>query len=104
MKYNWVRVTDVTPYIESEDWAQDTCALAHRLYAPEGRQYPLLFIGIYVNIGHSLDKKPITGVKVSCSSKQASGEWWDEYGDAGLIPLDLLADLQEMLLEIKSKI
>lgn len=96
----WVRVTDVTPYVESEDFSPEQSAVLWRLYAPDGESYPLLFIGIYGDIKSYLDKTPITGIKISSSSKYKSREWWNESHDQSLIPLELLPDLLEMLDEI----
>lgn len=72
---NWIRVTNVQPYIDSEDLADYSYAIAHRLYSPKGEAYPVFFIGIYGNVGYFLDKKPITGIHISSSYKNKSGEW-----------------------------
>jgi hypothetical protein len=100
----WVRVTDIAPYVESEDFTENSTAILYRLYAPEGESYPLIFVAIYGDTKNYLDKAPLTGFKMSSSSKQKAGDWWDDWADSSIIPLELLPDVQEMLEEIKSKI
>lgn len=66
--------------------------------------YPVLFIAIYGDVGYSLDKKPITGIHISSSYKNKSGEWWNEHSDNALIPLELMPELNEMLLEVSKHV
>lgn len=91
MKLRWVRVIDVKPYIEAEDYSDEfDHGLAHRLYRRKGRRYPLLDVA-FVEFP--------AGLTLSVSYKSGKGQWWsNSYPDAA-VPLELLSDLREMLEE-----
>lgn len=103
MKQKWYRVHNLATYIKSEDIMppEEDRSLARRFYTPKGKRYPMLAISVHPDISYYMDKKPLTGVKISCSLKSKKSEWWDEY--EATIPLELLEDLWEMLQEAKLK-
>lgn len=98
----WELVKDPTPYIESEDYSDESYSLVRRLYKAEGKKYPLFCISIHANPEYNLYKEPLTGIKISFSTKEKEGDWWDDYY-AYLSP-ELFPELEEMLEEAKKKI
>lgn len=100
----WVRVKSEAPYIKSGDFIdpEEDSSLVRRLYSEEGKKYPILCITIHPDIHYTLDKAPLSGIKISVSSKPKKGSWWDEY--MVTIPLELFSDLEEMLAEVKAKV
>ena len=101
----WVRVNDLAPYIKSEDLLppEQDKALVRRIYSERGKKYPIMCITIRANIDATIYGKPITGIRIGVSSKDKERAWWDEWGDAGTIPLELIGDLYEMIEEAKVK-
>jgi hypothetical protein len=99
----WYRVHNLAGYVKSEDIMppEEDRSLARRYYTPMDKRYPILAISIHPDILYYMDKKPLTGVKISCSLKSKKSEWWDEY--EATIPLELFEDLWEMLQEAKLK-
>lgn len=123
----WTRVTDRECYVETGDLEEESSAeddhphrLPHRLYRPKGRRYPLLSIRLYVdfeNPGEAIEtvredgvrvithtRSPPNGFIVSVSFKSGKGQWWSERDARAYIPLELAADLVEMIEEAKRKI
>ena len=99
---NWVRVTDMVPYIKTGDWSdEDSYALEKRVYAAEGKAYPLVCIGVCANSEHSVRGKEFRGIRISVSWKREEGAWWDDF-DA-YIPTQLFPDLYKMLDVVKEK-
>lgn len=103
---NWIQIKDLTSYIDSGDMIDpsETYSLAQKFYSPEGENYPLLCISIHANPGFVISKKPFIGLKISSSYKKKEGAWWDERDENSFIPLELLKDLEEMILEAKEKV
>lgn len=94
-KLRWVRVTDVKPYVATEDYSGEFCHdLAHRLYRRKGRRYPLLDI--------AFAESP-AGLMLSVNYKHGEGHWWTNGYPNAAVPLELLADLREMLDEAATK-
>jgi hypothetical protein len=97
--YKWIRVEDITPYIKTGDYSDESFALVCKLYSAEGEEYPILSIGIFPNIDY---RDSLEGVNISCGFKSKSQESWEVY--SAYIPVELFNDVIEMLAEAKNKI
>lgn len=99
----WVRVKDVTPYINAEQYSEEF-GLVKRLYSVKGKEYPLLSVAIYGNFSHSQSENK--GIRIDISFKEKEDSWWDSssLNDCAYISLELFDDLREMLKEAEEKL
>ena len=102
----WIRVEDVQPYIDSENYSDDfPDKRVRRLYHAKGSDYPLLYISINPNSEYVVSNKPFTGIRIGVAFKEKKDEWWyDKAFDAqACIPPQLYDELTDMLAEAKKK-
>lgn len=102
----WVRVKDVQPYIDSENYADDyPDKRVRRLYHAKGSDYPLLYISINPNSDYVVSNGPFTGIRIGTAFKEKEGDWWDDsaWHPLSCIPPQLFDDFEEMLAEAKDK-
>jgi hypothetical protein len=106
MSTNWIQVKDLTPYIESGNWRNESDPnspyrepLVERAYTEEGQLFPLFSLTIYSDEFRKCN--PTTGIQVEANTKSAHNDGWKDCED---IPLQLVPDLQEMIQEALDKI
>ena len=96
---NWIRVTNLEPYLKSEDLLESNESLnsTRRFYSQPNEAYPLLCIAIYYN-----DWTDPKGFTICTSIKHKAVEWWDSRSAS--IPGSLLNDLKDMIEEAERKL
>lgn len=97
MVLDWEPVTDLAPYVASEDLSEETTALTRRIYKLKDKPFPLLLIAV-----HAAAWPSITGIKIAASLKSQKGDWWSDSDPLAAVPLALLGDLFEMLREVEA--
>jgi hypothetical protein len=98
VEVNWVRVTDISFYIQAGDIVESDSEWPYRVYRPKGRKYPLLVIEMAPDL-RVYDGHPPSGVRICVSYKTRKGEWWTGSVPQAFIPVELFGDLTEMLEE-----
>lgn len=105
-KAEWERVFNMAPYIETEDFLEDSLydKSIVRNYKANGKKYPLLSIGIHPNLSFAVKGELFSGITISVAFKKKRGDWWESsFSENAVIPLELFDELTEMLQEAKDK-